>query len=111
MILANKKAQAFLQIFQWLDSDEDGKISAQQIDISRLDTSLLEVLSPLFIEMEDLGQPLDAEEFTDALARLYDSLSLPEKDIILLKPNKIERERSNQRKHHNDNNRFQPLIN
>jgi hypothetical protein len=28
-----------------------------------LDTDLLEVLSPLFIELEEIGQPLDQEEF------------------------------------------------
>ncbi len=29
-----------------------------KIDISMLDTDLLEVLSPLFIELEEIGQPL-----------------------------------------------------
>lgn len=42
-----------------------------------LDTDLLEVLSPLFIELEEIGQPLDEEEFLGALGRLYESVSLP----------------------------------
>jgi Ca2+-binding EF-hand superfamily protein len=53
--LAKKKAEAFYKIFTILDSDNDGKISAQLIDITRLDLSLLEVMSPLFIEIEELG--------------------------------------------------------
>ena len=44
---------------------------------------LLEVLTPLFCEMEELGQTLDEEEFIDAAGRLYDSVPLPQKNIIL----------------------------
>ena len=83
--MQNKKQQAFNQIFTWLDSDGDGLISAMRIDISMLDTDLLEVISPLFIELEEIGQPLDQEEFIGALGRLYESLTLPQKDVLLLK--------------------------
>ncbi len=44
---------------------------------------LLEVLTPLFCEMEELGQTLDEEEFIDAAGRLYESVPLPQKNIIL----------------------------
>jgi hypothetical protein len=49
-----------------LDSDGDGKISAYRIDITSLDSELLQVLSPLFVEMEELGMSLDQDEFIDA---------------------------------------------
>ena len=49
--------------------------------------------------MEELSQALDAEEFVDAVGRLYDSVSMPEKNILLLKPTKRERSMSNKRKH------------
>jgi len=42
--------------------------------------------------MEELGMTLDEEEFVDAAARLYDSISLPEKKILT---NKRNRSRSN----------------
>jgi len=64
-----------------------------------LSADLLEVLSPLFMEMEELSQALDAEEFTDAVGRLYDSLSLPQKNVLLLKPDRRDRSNSNKRKH------------
>jgi len=51
--------------------------------------------------MEELGQPLDVEEFTDAISRLFDCVSLPEKEIILLKPDKREKSLTNKRKHLN----------
>ena len=54
-IIEKKKFAAFLQIFEWLDSDKDGHISADKIDISLLSADLLEVLSPLFMEMEELS--------------------------------------------------------
>ena len=98
-MIDKRKLMAFQQIFEWLDSDRDGHISADKIDISPLSADLLEVLSPLFMEMEELSQALDAEEFIDAAGRLYDSLSLPQKNTLLLKPDRRERSASNKRKH------------
>lgn len=49
------KIQKFSELFKKLDSDGDGSISAQRIDISGLCPDLLEVLTPLFCEMEELG--------------------------------------------------------
>ena len=66
-IIDRLKEQAFKQIFVWLDSDRDGLVSAMKIDISKIDTPMLEAMGPLFVELEECGQPLDEEEFTDAL--------------------------------------------
>lgn len=46
-------------------------ISAQKIDLHSLPTDILEVLSPLLCEMEELGTTLNLEEFLDAALRLY----------------------------------------
>ena len=64
----------------------------------------------VFMEMEELSQALDAEEFTDAAGRLYDSLSLPQKNVLILKPDRRERSISNKRKH-DPGHQFQPRIN
>ena len=68
-----------------MDSDGDGQISAYRIDISSLEPKLLQVLSPLFVEMEELGMSLDQEEFLDAAKRLYDSVTIPERGILINK--------------------------
>jgi hypothetical protein len=81
-----------------------------KIDISMLDTDLLEVLSPLFIELEEIGQPLDQEEFLGALSRLYESLSLPQKDILLLRQDLNQKKTQNERKHSNPNENFKVSI-
>ena len=36
-----------------LDSDEDGRISSERIHIDSLDSKLLEILTPLFIELDE----------------------------------------------------------
>lgn len=82
-LLDHKKARNFHEIFLLLDSDNDGIISAEKIDISKLSHELLEIFTPLFWEMEDLEQTLDLEEFIDASMRLYDTLKHHEKSLIL----------------------------
>ena len=42
--------------------------------------------------MEEMGQTLDEDEFIDAVGRLYDSLPLPEKNVLL--QNKLRKEKS-----------------
>ena len=81
------KLQRFKALFSKLDSDCDGYISAQQIDISALAPELLEIMTPLFCELEELGKTegqseqslttLDVDEFVDALGRLYDQVPHP----------------------------------
>ncbi len=58
------------------------------IDISMLDSPILDVMSSLFIELEQLGSPLNETEFLDALGRLYESVPPPEKEVLLLKRKK-----------------------
>lgn len=51
-------------------------ISAQRIDLHSLPTDVLEVLSPLLCEMEELATTLNLEEFIDSALRLYQVSSL-----------------------------------
>jgi hypothetical protein len=106
-LLDHKKARKFHEIFLLLDSDNDGIISAEKIDISRLSHELLEIFTPLFWEMEDLEQTLDLEEFIDASMRLYDTLGVPEKSIILSLKDKWGRVKSTNEKDWT----FQPKLN
>lgn len=46
-LLEQKKARKFHEVFQILDSDGDGIISAERIDISGLTPEILEVFTPL----------------------------------------------------------------
>jgi Ca2+-binding EF-hand superfamily protein len=82
-IVERVKLQRFQALFRHLDSDQDGHISSQMIDITDLSPELLEIMTPLFCELEELGKThdsegepesstLDIDEFVDALGRLYE---------------------------------------
>jgi len=88
-IVERQKQQTFSKIFELLDSDGDGQISAYKIDISALDADLLQILTPLFVEMEELGETLDRDEFIDAAKRLYDSLNLADKNILIKRDSRL----------------------
>jgi hypothetical protein len=63
--------------------DTEGIISASKIDLHSLPTDILEVFSPLLCEMEELGTTLNLEEFLDASLRLYATLNIQERNMIL----------------------------
>jgi Ca2+-binding EF-hand superfamily protein len=54
-LIERRKRESFERIFKMLDSDSDGQISSNAIDISSIPSELLEVLGPLFCEMEELS--------------------------------------------------------
>lgn len=41
------------------------------------------MLTPLFVEMEELGMTLEKDEFIEAANRLYISVSLPDKKVLV----------------------------
>ena len=75
-IIEELKIKHFQTLFRRLDSDSDGQISSQRIDITWLPSQLIDVLQLIFAEMEENGHTLNEEEFIDATFRLYDSLPL-----------------------------------
>ena len=82
-IVENILNRQIADMFTQLDSDLDGMISANRIEISKLEPRKLEMLTPLLVEMEDLNLELDLENFTEAVKRLSKGLSIPEKDYLL----------------------------
>ncbi len=44
---------------------------------------ILTIFTPLLWEMEDSGTTLDMEGFLEASARLYDSLSIDQKSVLI----------------------------
>jgi hypothetical protein len=65
------------EIFEKLDSDQDGEISSHKIDLGYLSHELRNAFKPLLNELEALQQPLDKDEFIDASIRLYDVSTAP----------------------------------
>ncbi len=82
-IIDNLMNRQISSLFDALDSDLDGMICANRIDIGKLDPKKLSLLTPLLVEMEDLNLELDKENFTEAVKRLSKNLSISEKDYLL----------------------------
>jgi len=78
-----QKQTAFKELFKLLDSDKDGQISGQKICVFELPEEVIDILTPLFDEMEEEGHVLDVDEFTGACGRLYQTLSIHEKNILV----------------------------
>jgi hypothetical protein len=81
-IIEELKISHFADLFRRLDSDADGQISCQKIDLSLVEPELLGVLEQIFTEMEELGQALTEEEWVDACCRLYEALPMPQKRML-----------------------------
>ncbi len=71
IVEASKKLK-LNEIFDIFDSDQDGIISAQKVDLHTLTPDILEIFSPLLCEMEEIGTTLDRDEFIDASLRLFE---------------------------------------
>lgn len=92
LIMENIKKKKLAEIFSFLDSDGDGYISSTKIDIASVGTDILEALAPLLCEMEELGQTLSLADFMEAADKLLRTLSVAEKDRLLM--NKREHDTS-----------------
>ena len=69
-LVENLKRKKLEEIFNVMDSDGDGIISAQKIEIQDLSTEILEAFGPLLCEMEQLNFELNFEMFYQASSKL-----------------------------------------
>ncbi|CAD8174122.1 unnamed protein product [Paramecium pentaurelia] len=90
-IYEDKKRKVLEEIFTLLDSDGDGQISASSIEISGIQSEILQILAPLLCEMESIQAHLDLESFIEAANRLIQSLNVSDKNKLIngLKQKKI----------------------
>ncbi|TNV79180.1 hypothetical protein FGO68_gene1688 [Halteria grandinella] len=70
-------------IFDKLDANKQGVISGQNIEISGLSAELLQILKPLLQELDQFNETLDKEEFIDSALRLYKTLTVTQRNVIL----------------------------
>ena len=59
----NLKKTKYREIFEALDSDNDGTISANSINIRALSPKILEIIAPVLYEMEEFKFELNLDEF------------------------------------------------
>lgn len=82
-MVEERKIARFSDLFRLLDSDRDGLISAERIDVSGVEPAALGVLQLVFAELEETGLALNEDEFVDACYRLYEALAPPQRKVLL----------------------------
>ena len=78
-----KKIEKLKEIFYKLDSDNDGYISADKIDIYSIEPFILQKFLPIFSEIEESNEEINEEEFVEAANLLFSSFTVLERGEIL----------------------------
>lgn len=81
------------EIFDQFDSKNEGKISAEDVDLENISPHIILIFKPLLIEMETYNECLDREEFIESSLALMGTLSIQQRNQILnvaKKPNLAE---------------------
>ena len=72
MLVDKRLKQKLTEIFNLFDKNNNGRISADEIDLDNIEISLLIVFRPLLIEMENFCEELDLEEFIESSKALIE---------------------------------------
>ncbi|CAD8123788.1 unnamed protein product [Paramecium sonneborni] len=75
-------------IFDLLDSDQDGEIDSLRIDTSNLDPQVLQAITPLLKEMQQGKHSIVKSEFIQLTSQMMNLMSNKEKHDLLKKPQK-----------------------
>ena len=113
-IFKENKQRAFNNLFNDLDSDQDGIISGINININKIPKKIINIIEPLLIELKEENQTLNKDEFILAMDKLFEDISLIEKNEIInrykniSKRNKsLDLKTNNTGRNHIDKNRTQ----
>lgn len=71
MIVERKLMNKLEELFRAFDADNKGFISADQICLDNVTADILEIYTPLLIEMEQTACTLDCQEFIESSLQLY----------------------------------------
>ena len=82
-IFKENKQRAFNNLFNDLDSDQDGIISGINININKIPKKIINIIEPLLIELKEENQTLNKDEFILAMDKLFEDISLIEKNEII----------------------------
>ena len=72
LIVRQTKMNKINEIFDRLDEDKDEMVSTHKMNADALGRGMLTILKPLLDELAELDEPLDRQEFVDAVSRLYE---------------------------------------
>ena len=112
-MLLKKKNNMFENIFNVLDSDNDGVINAINACKWKIPDNVVNVLKEVFDEMKETRMDYDKDEFVEMCLDIYDELNNDERKLIL-NYNKEYTNTNKQKDNNNNNNNvftFKPQLN
>lgn len=81
-IVERIKREKLMELFNQLDSDGDGYISPQNIDIDHISNEVIELIKPILVEMDENNCMVDFEAFYLSTLHLMQTLSIAERDEL-----------------------------
>ncbi|OMJ81678.1 hypothetical protein SteCoe_17787 [Stentor coeruleus] len=84
------RLKQYKKMFEILDSDQDGKISADHIELNGISEKHLEILSPLLEHMLNSGDCIEFSEFAMHIEELRNHLDMKTRACLLERDRKIE---------------------
>ena len=82
-LLENFRRKAFEHLFNLLDSDQDGLVSAEKVDFAALEDKTASIMQPVLEEIINREGPMDFQEFHMLMDQLLGRLTLDAKAHIL----------------------------
>lgn len=82
-ILEDKKRYILGNVFEVLDSDNDGFISADECNFNALNRDLKEFFEPLVAEIKEKQASLDRENFIECALHLYKRLTPTQRNFLI----------------------------
>ena len=82
-LLENFRKKAFEHLFNLLDSDQDGLVSCEKVDIAAIEEKTASILQPVLEEIINREGPMDFQEFHVLMDQLVSRLTLDAKAHIL----------------------------
>ena len=83
MLFEQKLQNQMETLFHAFDNDGNGFVSSDEINLDNVTAQILEIFTPLFVEMENLGEKLNKEDFIESALNLFKTLGPIEKSAIL----------------------------
>ena len=71
-------------MFNYIDTDKDGKINKNDIKIELFDSDILEIFAPVFDEIIKRDLAIDKKVFKESCENLFETYNIPIKNNILL---------------------------
>lgn len=91
------KNKQYEKLFTLMDIDKDGKISAQSIDISKIEIPVLKLLKNFIEELDKTQVSLTLSDFCCTMDNIYKSLNVEEKAILIKRFDKKEEDEEERR--------------